>query len=72
MQVPKWERGNEWAMLVSPVRRDLAMMGLGTSIGTNGVNLTAKVVVFDSFDEMEENNELVRIAFATIAIECLN
>jgi hypothetical protein len=51
-RVPHWVRGREWARVVSPVPRELPMLGLGLSVGTPGDGITAPVVVARSFDEL--------------------
>jgi carboxypeptidase Q len=51
--VPHWVRGAESATLVSPREVTLHMLGLGGSVGTGGVPLTADVMVVHSFDELE-------------------
>ena len=52
VKVPRWVRGREWARVVSPVARELPMLGLGMSVGTTRGGLTAPVVVVRSFDEL--------------------
>ena len=53
VMVPHWVRGEESASIVSPVERDLPMLGLGNSIGTPPEGITAPVVVVESFEELE-------------------
>lgn len=48
--VPKWVRGTEYATLLSPRVKNLAILGLGTSVGTQ--NTTAKAIVVSSFDDL--------------------
>ena len=53
VKVPRWVRGREWARVVSPVARELPMLGLGMSVGTPAEGFTAPVVVARSFDELQ-------------------
>jgi hypothetical protein len=53
VKVPRWVRGQEGARVVSPVDRDLPMLGLGMSVGTPKGGITAPVVVVRSFEELE-------------------
>lgn len=52
VMVPKWVRGEESAMLVSPRAMPLHMVGLGGSVGTHRKGITAPVMVVTSFDEL--------------------
>ena len=54
VMVPKWVRGNESAQMVAPWKKDMAMLGLGGSIGTPPSGITAEVIVVGSFDELTE------------------
>ncbi|HSR68414.1 MAG TPA: M20/M25/M40 family metallo-hydrolase [Acidobacteriota bacterium] len=53
LAVPHWVRGREWLKIESPVKRELAMLGLGGSIGTPPQGLSAEVVMAASFDQFE-------------------
>jgi Zn-dependent M28 family amino/carboxypeptidase len=53
VMVPHWVRGREHARVVAPVERELAMLGLGNSVGTGPDGIEAPVVVVGSFDELE-------------------
>ncbi len=53
VMVPKWVRGSESARLLHPHERDLAMLGLGNSVGTPPEGIEADVVVVGSFAELE-------------------
>jgi hypothetical protein len=52
VKVPRWVRGRERARVVSPVERELPILGLGLSVGTPTEGITAPVVVARSFDEL--------------------
>jgi Zn-dependent M28 family amino/carboxypeptidase len=52
-EVPRWVRGREAARVVSPVERELPILGLGLSVGTPKDGVTAPVVVVRSFEELE-------------------
>jgi len=52
-RVPRWIRGRESARVVSPVERELPILGLGLSVGTPRGGVTAPVVVVRSFEELE-------------------
>lgn len=53
VKVPHWVRGNESVEILSPIREQIAMLGLGMSVGTPEEGITADVVVVSSFDELE-------------------
>jgi hypothetical protein len=52
VKVPRWVRGRESLRVVSPVERELPMLGLGGSVGTPKEGITAPVVVARSFEEL--------------------
>lgn len=47
-------RGNESAVLLSPTVRKLHILGLGYSVGTGEEGITARVLVVESFDELQQ------------------
>ena len=50
VQVPHWERGSESASLLSPVKRELSILGLGMTVGGT---VEGEVVVLTSFEALE-------------------
>jgi hypothetical protein len=53
VKVPRWVRGRESLRVVSPVPRELPVLGLGMSVGTPPQGITAPVVVVRDFDELD-------------------
>ncbi|XP_055546818.1 carboxypeptidase Q-like [Wyeomyia smithii] len=51
--VPHWVRGYESAQLVAPFKKNLALLGLGTSVGTPRGGIIADVIAVESFKEFE-------------------
>lgn len=45
-------RGNESAVLLSPIETKLHILGLGYSVGTVEEGITAQVLVVESFDDL--------------------
>jgi carboxypeptidase Q len=51
---PKWIRGFESADLVSPWKRNLPLLGLGSTVGTPRGGIIADVIAVESFDEFDK------------------
>ncbi|XP_043466070.1 carboxypeptidase Q-like [Leptopilina heterotoma] len=59
VMVPQWVRGSESATLLLPRLKDIALLGLGYSIGTPIGGITASVIVVRSFAELKQRkNEI--------------
>lgn len=53
VSVPFWNRGFESAQLVKPWRKNMRILGLGSSVGTPRGGIIADVVAFESFEEFK-------------------
>jgi len=60
VMVPKWVRGEESAKMVKPWSKNLAMLGLGGSIGTKSNGITAKVIEVSNFEELANRSNEVK------------
>lgn len=60
VMVPHWLRGEESLEMITPLARQLSMLGLGNSVGTPASGVSAEAVVVRNFDELEALGERVR------------
>jgi carboxypeptidase Q len=60
VMVPRWVRGRESLRLVEPFPGEMAMLGLGNSVGTPPEGVQAEVVVVRSFEELEARGDGLR------------
>jgi carboxypeptidase Q len=60
VKVPVWERGEEEAVLVRPVERRLALLGLGGTVPTPAAGVEADLVVAPSFEALDALGERAR------------
>lgn len=54
VMVPKWVRGQESAVIVSPPESPMVMLGLGGSVATPPQGVEAEVLVVKEFKELEQ------------------
>ena len=60
VMVPHWVRGEESLEMLTPLPRNLQMLGLGNSVGTPAEGISAEAVVVRNFGELDRLGEKVR------------
>ncbi|HEX7330710.1 MAG TPA: M28 family metallopeptidase [Pyrinomonadaceae bacterium] len=60
VMVPHWVRGEESLEMLTPLPRNLQMLGLGNSVGTPAEGISAEAVVVRNFGELDRLGEQVR------------
>ena len=53
VMVPKWVRGKESATMTAPWEKNLAILGLGGSVGTGSRGIDGEVFVLNSFEDLK-------------------
>ncbi len=60
VMVPHWVRGEETLEMLTPVSRNLQVLGLGNSVGTPAEGISADAIVVRNFAELDRLGEKVR------------
>ena len=55
VNVTHWKRNTEFATLLAPRVKDLAISGLGSSVGTGPNGISADAIVVSSFDDLDKH-----------------
>ncbi|KAG8441781.1 hypothetical protein GDO86_010817 [Hymenochirus boettgeri] len=57
VKVPHWVRGEETAMMIEPRKQNIAILGLGGSIGTPAEGISAEIILVSSFAELHNRSK---------------
>lgn len=57
LEVPHWTRLHESARMLQPYSKNIAMLGLGSSISTPSQGITAEVIVINNFDVLDKTDK---------------
>jgi len=60
VEVRRWVRGQESLVIDGGVPREVPMLGLGNSVGTDGKVVEGQVLVVDSFDDLTAKKDQVK------------
>eukprot|EP01102_Stenamoeba_stenopodia_P002642 TRINITY_DN124_c0_g3_i1.p1 TRINITY_DN124_c0_g3~~TRINITY_DN124_c0_g3_i1.p1 ORF type:complete len:510 (+),score=128.17 TRINITY_DN124_c0_g3_i1:51-1532(+) len=55
VNITNWQRGVEWASIITPRVHNMSILGLGTSVGTGGSSIVGEIFVAFSFDDLAAN-----------------
>lgn len=58
--VPHWIRGEESAVMLEPWKKNIRLLGLGTTVGTPEAGMSHEVIVVKNFEELEARQDEVR------------
>ena len=70
--IPLWERGTANLRMVAPFQHEMAVVALGTSVGTQAGGIMAEVVQFDEYKDLaaaEPNSLEGKIAYISFRME---
>lgn len=59
VSVPNWKRGNEYVNMLTPLNKNLAMLGLGGSQNTSSEGITGRVIVVSSYADLNNKSALI-------------
>lgn len=54
LEVPHWVRGEEKITMLEPRVKDISLLGLGRSASTPPEGITAEVIVFENYDQLDK------------------